>query len=307
MYLWFFKERNYKIVLSLFCVLIIVVFIANGGGVYIEGAAPAPAPAAPAPAAPVTVAPAAPARAAPAPVTGGAAPAPEIVQITRPTVDANVNMISSSGVGVGQSGPNMVREVVNFGPPGRNIASVPLPPNIIAMRNNMTEIQSINQQNPNINNIHMYIQKGILPIIFQNANINFDELNGNIKMQAIKNDLNIISTDYLLKCMKYVNDSMNTKTYKLDEKYNTNITSCINNVNKFITDNNISPLLLNMETIYFNLFNNKRTDLNNSIVSQFVNKYRDDNNYFGGEGNATIIIKGIFNLLFQMINEITAL
>jgi len=353
MYLWFFKERNYKIVLSLFCVLIIVVFIANGGGVYIEGAANNKQPAKPAaavtkPAAAVTKPAAAvtkPAAAVTKPAAAVAKPAaamsyspplaaamsyspPPAAAISYPPPPPAISYsppppaISYPPPPPAISYPPPAAAISYSPPPAAAMSYSPPPPAAMSysppppaaisyspppdMRiNPMEEIQSIVQQNPKIDEISNYIQNDIISnIILQNVNINIPEIYGNTKIQAIQNNLINIVPNYSLRCIKYVNDSMSNNTYNLDSNYNTNITSCINNVNKFIMDNNISTLLLNKDKIYFNLFNPNKTDLNNSIISNFIAKYKND---FGGEGNATIIIKGVFNLLFQMINEITAL
>jgi hypothetical protein len=66
---------------------------------------------------------------------------------------------------------------------------------------------------------------------------------------------------------------------------------------------NITALKTKIHKFYRNLFNITKTDLDDSIVSAFVNKYGGQ---FGKENSKTLI-KGIFNILFQMGHKIMGL
>lgn len=325
MYLWFFKKRNYKILVTAFCIFLIIIFMITNNKRCIEG------------------------------MTNSKYKEGESVEVLilatynkqdipvwvpatiqddngqgRYNVLTNDNRLLNNKPEAniripqnGNTGPPVVIEIISTKEPEPQVQSETKKeevketvckqeddqdilmdkPELKDVRDLTGQMPKIYEDYPKTLEILNFLMNDIVPIILKDVNIDNEQLSKNAKMKELDNNTKYLYTQYfyILKIVKYIQTSTTDKSFVLTTNYSCNIKLCIDNVDKFIKDNNISELDKNKYTIYSNFFNPDKTDLNDSIVSKFVNTYTAE---FGKE-NSTILIKGISNILFQLLNRIS--
>ena len=323
MYLWFFKKRNYKILVTAFCIFLIIIFMITNNKRCIEG------------------------------MTNSKYKEGESVEVLilatynkqdipvwvpatiqddngqgRYNVLTNDNKLlenkDESNIrfpGNNESGPPVIIQIVSNTkpPPPKQTKSETAKDTVCKQEDDqdilvnqpvkgdvdkiLSEFGKIYKDYPKTLEIINFLMNDIVPIIRKNVNIDNEQLSKNAKMKELDNNTKYAYTQnfYILKIVKYIQTSTTDKSFVLTTNYSCNIKLCIDNVDKFVKDD--AELDKYKNTIYSNFFNPDKTDLNDSIVSKFVNTYTAE---FGKE-NSTILIKGISNILFQLLNRISKL